>query len=127
MGSARCDFPGGDAKDLYHSVREKLLQLPESFSIYTGHDYPPGGEAGRKDPRPCFTVAEQNEANKHLKKGTTEEEFVQWRSERDAQLAEPRLINQALQFNIRAGKLPRPTEQGDMFLRVPIKVPGQVW
>lgn len=56
-----------------------------------------------------------------------EEEFVQWRSERDAQLAEPRLINQALQFNIRAGKLPRPTDAGDMFLHVPIKMQAQAW
>jgi len=77
---------------------------------------------------PYTTVAEQRASNKHLKTGTTEAEFVQWRNERDAGLAEPRLIHQALQFNIRGGRLPVARENGDRFLHVPLKVPqGKEW
>lgn len=125
VGSARCDFPGGDATNLYNSAKT-LLSLPLSFRLYSGHDYPPGGE-GRKKPLAFMTVAEQNESNKHLKAGVVEEDFVKWRTERDAALAEPRLIHQALQFNIRAGQLPRPTEHGYRLLHVPLKVAESTW
>ncbi|KAK4196301.1 putative Zn-dependent hydrolase [Triangularia verruculosa] len=103
VGSARCDFPGGDAVQLYHSV-QTLFSLPPNYKIYSGHDYPPGD---RQDPVPYATVAEQQERNKHLKVGTTQEEFVNWRQERDSVLGEPRLLHQSLQVNIREGRLPR--------------------
>lgn len=120
VGSARCDFPGGSATDLFRSMRT-LLALPDYFRLYTGHDYPPGE---RGTPLPYTTVAEQNERNKHVKKGVEEAQFVQWRRERDARLGEPRLLHQALQFNIRGGSLPEVTEGGLRFLRVPVKVPA---
>ncbi|KAK0714826.1 beta-lactamase-like protein [Lasiosphaeris hirsuta] len=129
VGSARCDFPDGNAHELFSSI-SKLFSLPDSFKIWTGHDYPPGGEAGRMAPLAYTTVAEQKQSNKHIKVGTTEDEFVQWRNQRDSGLAEPRLVHQALQFNIRAGHLPAPadTPNGDQFLHVPIKLPaGDVW
>lgn len=121
VGSARCDFPGGDASTLYASVR-KMLSLPETFKIWTGHDYPPGGADGRADPLAVTTVSEQNQANKHLKDQVPEAEFVQWRTERDANLAAPRLLHQSLQLNIRAGKMPSKNAAGDMLLHLPIQL-----
>ena len=125
VGSARCDFPGGDSHELYQSV-DKLLDLPEEYKIWIGHDYPPGNE-GRKEPLPYQTVAEQAERNKHLKKGTPQEDFVRWRDERDAHLAEPRLVHWALQINIRAGRLPVPSQVGDRLMHVPLKLDGEAW
>jgi hypothetical protein len=125
VGSARCDFPGGDSHELYGSVH-KLLDLPEDYKIWTGHDYPPGGE-DRTEPRPYQTVAEQAKSNKHLKRGVPEEDFVKWRNERDAQLAEPKLLHWALQFNIRAGRLPMSSKLGDRLMHVPLKVTGEAW
>lgn len=83
VDSACCDFPVGSATALFHSMRT-LLSLPAHFRLYTGHDYPPGE---RGVPLPCTTVAEQNERNKHVKRGVEEAQFVQWRSERDVRLA----------------------------------------
>ncbi|KAK0645515.1 beta-lactamase-like protein [Cercophora newfieldiana] len=120
IGSARCDFPSGSPHALYTSC-QTLFSLPPHFKIYTGHDYPNPAD-GRTDPVPYTTVATQKATNKHLKEGTTEEEFTKWRQERDSGLAEPRLIHQALQFNIRGGRLPAATEGGDRFLHVPLKV-----
>ncbi|KAJ6439280.1 metallo-beta-lactamase domain-containingprotein [Purpureocillium lavendulum] len=117
VGSARCDFPGGDAKQLFASVR-KLLSHPEQYKIWTGHDYPPDTRGG---PKAFMTVGEQRASNKHLKDGVAQDEFVAWRTERDATLSEPRLIHQALQVNIRAGQLPQATAGGDRLLHVPIK------
>lgn len=125
VGSARCDFPGGSAESLYKSVR-KLLSLPDNYKIWTGHDYPPSG-GPRQDPRPWHTVSDHRKDNKHLKEGLPESEFVQWRTERDVNLAEPKLIHQALQVNIRAGKLPRATSLGDRLLHVPMKLPVGAW
>ncbi|PSN67561.1 putative metallo-beta-lactamase domain protein [Corynespora cassiicola Philippines] len=106
IGTARCDFPGGSAKALFDSGR-KLLSLSDDVKIWTGHDYPP---AGRDKPVPFMTVKEHGEQNKHLKSGISEEEFVKLRHERDAALAAPRLLHQSLQINIRAGRLPEPTD-----------------
>ncbi|KAH7125910.1 beta-lactamase-like protein [Dactylonectria macrodidyma] len=119
VGSARCDFPGGDASTLYASVR-KMLSLPDDFKIWTGHDYPPGGADGRAEPLAATTVSEQNKTNKHLKNEVLEKEFVQWRTQRDAGLATPRLLHQSLQMNIRAGKLPAKSTSGDMLLHLPL-------
>jgi glyoxylase-like metal-dependent hydrolase (beta-lactamase superfamily II) len=120
VGSARCDFPGGNANDLYGSVR-KVLALPGHYKLWTGHDYPPGGE-GRKDPLPYQTVEEQRERNKHLRDGVAEEEFVAWRRERDGGLGQPRLIHYALQVNVRGGRLPKPSSAGDQMFRMPLKL-----
>jgi len=124
VGSARADFPGGSATALYSSAKI-LLDLPGHYRVYVGHDYPPDSRPANADGgkhKPYTTVEEQNEHNKHVKAGTTEKEFVQFRSERDSQLGEPRLLHQALQFNIRAGKLPKASTGGDMFLHIPLKV-----
>lgn len=115
IGSARCDFPGGSATDLFASTK-KLLSLPGEYKLYTGHDYPDGREA-----MPYTTVAVQQELNKHVKSGTKEEDFVKWRSERDSGLGEPRLLHQALQTNIRAGRLPKKNKDGLRLFSVPIK------
>ncbi|RKU48937.1 hypothetical protein DL546_009261 [Coniochaeta pulveracea] len=125
VGSARCDFPGGNSHQLYESV-QKLLSLPDDFKIWTGHDYPPGGDS-RTEPKPYQTVAEQAEANKHVKKGVPESDFVQWRNGRDASLAEPKLLHQSLQFNIRAGRLPTPSVSGDRLVHVPLRIAGETW
>ena len=128
VGSARCDFPGGSATALYKSM-SKLLSLPPHYRLYTGHDYPPATRinvAGEKpEPLPYTTVSDQRQGNKHVKDGTLEEEFVQWRSERDAGLAEPKLINQALQFNITAGRLPEIAADGHRYF-VPAKAVQEV-
>lgn len=103
----------------------KLLGLPANYRIFTGHDYPPDGRDG---PLPSHTVAEQRERNKHLRDGVVEDDFVRWRAERDTALAEPRLIHQSLQFNIRAGRLPALTgPAGDRLLHVPLKVEAEAW
>lgn len=121
VGSARCDFPNGDANVLYNTM-QRLLALPSHYKLYTGHDYPPA-DAGR-GPMPFVTVAEQLESNKHIKKGTQEHEFVNWRRERDSGLKEPRLLHQALQVNIRGGRLPQsPDGSQRTFLQVPFGVP----
>ena len=124
VGSARADFPGGSATHLYQSVRT-LLELPEYYRLYTGHDYPPAergvSEKGEKV-RPFSTVGEQNVENKHVKVGVERETFVKWRAEKDATLGEPKLLHQSLQFNIRGGRLPKATEEGNIFLHLPLKV-----
>lgn len=123
VGSARADFPGGSVTSLYAST-QTLLGLPESYHLYVGHDYPPqerpeNGQ-GMKH-KPYSTVKEQRESNKHVKIGTKEEEFIKFRSERDAGLGEPKLLHQSLQFNIRAGRLPEATQGGGMLLHLPVK------
>ncbi|KAK1774253.1 Metallo-hydrolase/oxidoreductase [Copromyces sp. CBS 386.78] len=119
IGTARCDFPGGSARDLYHSGRRLLQSLPDQAKIWTGHDYPP---EHRKEPVPCLTVKEHRERNKHLRDGITEDEFVNARQERDRNLAAPRLLHQSLQVNIRAGKLPGENESGLTLLHLPVKI-----
>lgn len=116
IGSARCDFPGGSASDLFASTR-KLLSMPGEYGLYTGHDYPDG----TREALPYTTVAVQRETNKHVKSGTREEDFVRWRGERDAGLGEPRLLHQALQVNIRGGRLPKRNKDGLKLFSVPIK------
>ncbi|PLB54193.1 metallo-beta-lactamase superfamily protein [Aspergillus steynii IBT 23096] len=117
VGSARCDFPGGDARTLYRSM-QTLLSLPPEYRLYTGHDYPPTADGDQKrDPLPYVTVAEQRERNRHAKDGSTEDAFVRWRSERDQGLREPRLMHQAMQVNIRGGRMAK-----DAPLRFPVGV-----
>jgi len=117
-GTARADFPGGDAATLYRSIR-KVLELPPETRIFVGHDYLP---AGRSDYRWETTVAEQRARNIHVHDGVDEAGFVALRQARDATLAAPTLILPSLQVNIRAGALPAPTAAGNVFLRIPVTV-----
>jgi glyoxylase-like metal-dependent hydrolase (beta-lactamase superfamily II) len=116
-GTARADFPGGDATALYRSIR-KILALPAQTRIFVGHDYLP--EGGRKENRWETTVAEERAGNVHARDGVTEAEFVARRQARDATLPPPALILPSLQVNIRAGALPPPTDAGHVFLRLPV-------
>ncbi len=115
-GSARTDFPGGSAEHLYHSIR-KILALPANTRMFVGHDYLP---EGRHDYRWETSVAEQNANNIHVREGISEGDFVALRRARDAQLEAPLLILPSLQVNIRAGALPPTTENGHIYLRLPV-------
>lgn len=115
VGTARCDFPGGDAPTLYRSIR-KLLALPPDTKIYLCHDYPP---AGRALCNVC-TVADQRAANIHVRDGVSEADFVAMRRARDATLQMPVLILPAVQVNMRAGHFPPPEDNGTSYLKIPL-------
>jgi glyoxylase-like metal-dependent hydrolase (beta-lactamase superfamily II) len=115
VGTARADFPGGDARQLYRSMR-RLLELPPQTAIYVCHDYPP---ATRK-PQWKTTVAEQRASNIHVRDGVSEDEFVKMRQARDATLEMPTLILPSIQVNVRGGRLPPPDDNGIAYLRIPI-------
>ena len=115
VGTARCDFPGGDAKTLYQSI-QKLLALPDETIMYLCHDYP---SQGRKH-CPTTTVAAQKLGNIHVKEGINEAEFVEMRERRDATLEMPRLIIPSVQLNIDAGHFPEPEDNGTRYLKVPL-------
>lgn len=123
VGTARTDFPGGSANDLWNSA-QKLLSLPNDTKIWTGHDYPP---EGRGEPVPFMTVREHREQNKHVRSGMTEEKFVEVRKERDTKLTAPRLLHQSLQINVRGGRLPEMDDGGRRMMRVPLKLEVQSW
>ena len=114
-GSARADFPGGDARTLFRSIR-RVLSLPGAARLFMCHDYGPNGREIRWE----TTVSEQIAHNIHVHAGITEDQFVQVREARDATLAMPRLIIPSLQVNMRGGDLPAPDEAGKRFLKVPI-------
>ena len=116
FGTARADFPGGDARTLYRSIH-KLLALPEETRMFVGHDYLP---EGRTDYRWETTVGAQKAGNIHVGGGVTEDDFVAMREARDATLAVPKLILPSLQMNIRAGALPPPEPSGKRFLKMPL-------
>ena len=115
VGTARCDFPGGNAHTLYQSVR-KLLRLPPETRLFMCHDYPPEGRAAQWE---C-TVADQRARNIHVHDGVSEAEFVAMRTKRDAGLAMPVLILPSVQVNIRAGELPPPEANGVSYLKIPL-------
>jgi len=115
VGSARCDFPGGDARALYASV-QRILSLPALTRLFLCHDYPPEGRTVQFE----TTVAEQRAANIHLKDGTGEADFVRMRSARDATLAMPVLMLPAVQINIRAGEMPPAEANGVAYLKIPL-------
>lgn len=115
-GTARCDFPGGDARTLYRSI-QKVLSLPQETRLFLCHDYK---APGRDDYAPMTTVAEQRRANIHVHDGVTEDEFVTLRTERDATLGMPRLIIPSVQVNMRAGQFPPAEDNGQIYLKVPI-------
>lgn len=114
-GTARADFPGGDAATLYQSVR-KLLELPENLRLFMCHDY---GTDGR-DVLYETTVGEQKRHNIHVRDGISEATFIQVRNKRDATLGMPKLILPSLQVNIRAGHLPKPEANGQVYLKWPV-------
>lgn len=117
-GTARADFPGGDAATLYRSIR-KIMALPAETRVFVGHDYLP---AGRSDFAWETTVARQRAANVHVRDGVGEAEFVAMREQRDAILTAPTLILPSLQVNIRAGALPPASPAGNVFLRLPVTI-----
>lgn len=115
-GTGRCDFPAGSASDLYHSVTQKIYTLPEGTKVYPGHDYKPKGRELRFE----TTIKAQKESNIQLSAHTTEEEFIKFRTSRDATLNAPRLLLQSLQVNIEAGHLPSMEENQTRYLKIPI-------
>jgi glyoxylase-like metal-dependent hydrolase (beta-lactamase superfamily II) len=117
IGTARCDFPGGDARKLYRSIRS-LLALPDNTELYMCHDYPPAGRDA------CWqtTVAQQRAANIHVRDTIAEADFVAMRTARDATLNKPALIIPAIQLNICAGVLPEPESNGIRYLKTPLNV-----
>ncbi len=116
FGTGRCDFPNGSAEDLYDSIVNRLYTLPDETRVFVGHDYQPGG----RELKFMTTIGESKASNKQLRADTSKEEFVKWRTERDATLNLPRLIFQSVQLNIDAGKLPEPNAKGHRFLKTPI-------
>lgn len=116
-GTARCDFPGGSAEQLYDSI-QRLYRLPASTRLFMCHDYQPGGRPLRFE----TTVEEQKEANIHVNARRTKAEFVEFRTRRDAELAMPVLILPSIQVNIRAGQLPEPESNGVSYLKIPLNV-----
>lgn len=117
-GTARADFPGGDARQLYRSIR-RLLSLPDHTRLFLCHDYK---APGRDEYRWETTVGEERRESVHVHDGVSEDEFVAMREARDATLAPPKLLLPSIQVNIRAGRFPRAEENGVRFLRIPVKV-----
>jgi glyoxylase-like metal-dependent hydrolase (beta-lactamase superfamily II) len=114
-GTARCDFPGGDAKLLYASIR-RLYDLPASTRVFVCHDYKPGGREAQCE----TTIAAEREANIHLRDGVSEDEFTEMRRRRDAGLEMPALLYPAVQFNIRGGRPPPAESNGRSYLKLPL-------
>jgi glyoxylase-like metal-dependent hydrolase (beta-lactamase superfamily II) len=114
-GTARADFPGGSAAQLYDSIRA-ILALPDDTRLFTGHDYRPNGRPAQWE----STVAEQKRSNIHFRDNPSREQFVALREKRDKTLPMPRLILHALQVNIRGGRLPDPEDNGRVYLKIPI-------
>ncbi|MEL7460548.1 MAG: MBL fold metallo-hydrolase [Pseudomonadota bacterium] len=116
FGTARCDFPGGSAEDLYRSI-QRILTLPDDTRIFVGHDYK---APGRDHFAWETTVGAQKAKNVHVGGETDQADFVAMRQARDATLSMPRLIVPSLQVNMRAGNMPEPDAQGDVFIKVPV-------
>ena len=117
-GTARCDFPGGDAKQLFGSL-QKIFALPDEMRLFVCHDY---GAGGVRDFAWETTVGEQRRSNIHISGGVKEDDYVQMRSDRDATLSLPRLIIPAVQVNMRAGHFPPVEENGTSYIKVPLNV-----
>jgi glyoxylase-like metal-dependent hydrolase (beta-lactamase superfamily II) len=114
-GTARADFPGGDAHSLYRSIK-RVVALPPETRLFMCHDYGPNGREIRWE----TTVADERAHNIHVRDGVSEDEFVAMRTARDKTLAMPKLIIPSIQINMRAGELPPPDASGKRFLKVPI-------
>ncbi|MDP3621217.1 MAG: MBL fold metallo-hydrolase [Polynucleobacter sp.] len=115
VGTARCDFPGGSANQLYQSI-QSILRYPPSTTLFMCHDYPPSG----RDPQYQCTVGDQKRSNIHVRDGVTEDEFVAMRTKRDASLEMPVLILPSIQVNIRAGHMPPKESNGVSYLKIPL-------
>lgn len=115
-GTARVDFPGGDARQLYRSI-QKIFALPDATRLFLCHDYK---APGRDEYRWETTVAEEKRSNLHVREGISEDEFVKMRTERDRTLSMPRLILPSVQVNMRAGAFPPPEDNGQRYLKIPI-------
>lgn len=118
FGTGRCDFPGGSARSQYDSIVNKLYKLPDETRVFVGHDYQPGGRELRYE----TTIGEEKRSNVQLPVGRDEEEFVRFRTERDATLSAPRLLFQSVQVNVDAGRLPDPNANGVRYLRIPVNL-----
>ncbi|RUR34829.1 MBL fold metallo-hydrolase [Vreelandella andesensis] len=122
FGTARADFPGGDANVLWNSIQQ-ILALPETTRVFTGHDYMPDG----REPQWESTVAEQRDCNPHLA-GVSKTDYIALRHQRDSELPMPKLILHALQVNARGGRLPEPEANGKRFLKIPLDaLEGAAW
>ncbi|MFC0219956.1 MBL fold metallo-hydrolase [Pseudochelatococcus lubricantis] len=122
-GTARADFPGGDAKVLWKSI-QAILSLPDATRIFTGHDYQPGG----REPQWESTVAEQKAKNIHMARYRTEQDFATAREARDRTLPMPKLILHSLQINTNGGRLPAPEANGRRYLKIPLDLlTGAAW
>jgi len=117
VGTARCDFPGGSASQLYESI-QRLLALPADTVLFMCHDYPPEG----REPDYHCTVQDQKDGNIHVRDGISQELFCQRRTERDKTLGMPRLILPSIQINIRAGHFPAPESNGQVYLKLPLSL-----
>jgi len=117
VGTARCDFPGGDAGAMYASI-QRLLALPGETRVFVCHDYPPPGRSAAWQ----TTVEDQRLHNVHIKNGISEQEFVAFRTQRDKGLALPALILPSIQVNLRAGHLPETENNGTRYLKIPLDV-----
>lgn len=117
VGTARCDFPDGDARQLYRSIK-KLLALDDDMPLFLCHDYPPE----TREPHYCCTVAEQRRHNIHVHDGVSEDEFANLRNARDETLSMPTLILPAIQVNIRAGEMPPTEDNGVSYLKIPLNL-----
>lgn len=115
IGTGRCDFPKGSARDLYHSIMQKLYTLPDDTRVFPGHDYP-----GKRELQTSTTIGESKAANVDLPASRSEEEFVSYMENRDAGLSLPRLIYPSVQINLTAGQLPDAESNGQHYLKIPI-------
>jgi glyoxylase-like metal-dependent hydrolase (beta-lactamase superfamily II) len=119
-GTGRCDFPAGSASDLYNSVKHRIYTHPDATPVFVGHDYQPGGRAAQWE----TSVGASKERNIQLRAHTSREDFIRFRTERDATLEPPALILQSLQVNIAAGKLPAAEANGKRYLKMPLNFLG---
>ena len=117
-GTGRCDFPKGSADDLFHSIHEQLYRLPEETRVFVGHDYRPNGRELKFE----TTIGASKRNNPQLNAETTHDEFVAFRTKRDATLRAPRLLYQSVQVNINAGILPEPHANGMRYLLLPLSI-----
>ncbi|MDC3067714.1 MBL fold metallo-hydrolase, partial [Paracoccaceae bacterium] len=117
FGTARCDFPGGNARDLYKSIK-RILSHPENTTLWMCHDYL---TQNRKEYEWKSTVGQQRALNPHVKDGINEDEFVRIREDKDSQLSAPKLIVPSIQVNMRAGEMPPAEDNGISYLKIPVK------
>lgn len=115
LGTARCDFPGGSAQQLYHTI-QRFFTLPNDTTVYLGHDYPKQGEL----PVSTVTIKQAKETNTQIRPDVTLQEYVQKREARDATLAVPKLLLPAIQANLRNGQFGAPSESGKQFIKIPV-------